>query len=101
MANIFGIVSKSLGWFQNLWYGFRWDHRQTAQVNMKTKISFNTPVCWSCTLFEDILYGEGSKIGDPDGDEMFACGGAIKNIRHRHYGVLNRNRFWREGVVIH
>ncbi len=45
-------------------------------VNMKIKISLQCPGLSACLvvfLKKDILYREGSEMGGPDGDEMFAC----------------------------
>ncbi len=47
-------------------------------VNMKTKISLQCPFLLIFYSFLkqglDILYREGSEMGGPDQDEMFACG---------------------------
>ncbi len=40
-------------------------------VNMKTKISF---LCPFPLVFYSFLYREGTEMGGPDGDGMFACG---------------------------
>ncbi len=44
-------------------------------VNMKTKISLQCPslLVFYSFLKQDILYREGSEMGGPDGDEIFAC----------------------------
>ncbi len=49
-------------------------HRQTAHVNMKTKISLQCPSLLVFYSFLNILYRERSEMGGPDGDEVFACG---------------------------
>ncbi len=41
---------------------------------MQTKISLQCPHLLVFYSFLDILYREGSEMGDPDGDEMFVCG---------------------------
>ncbi len=46
-------------------------------INMKTKISLQCP---SLLVFCYFLYREGSEMGGPDGDGMFACG--YNNIEH-------------------